>query len=167
MKRSNLWKLVSLFALMLTLVACGGNGDSSNNNVSENDTDAPPTSTPFPTFAFVAPTNPPAFNQNAESTDEAAPDIDENPAIEIDPTKVARGLGRYEALDCGICHGENAEGSDDVPALAGFDLTEDEFITFLRTGGTIGSSHQYSTDRLSDSGTRNLYQYFLSLSQDS
>jgi len=31
----------------------------------------------------------------------------------------------------------------------------------------LGTEHQYSTDRLSNSGSRNLYQYLVSLAQTS
>lgn len=86
--------------------------------------------------------------------------------IALDPVAVERGKGRYEALECGSCHGVNGEGTDEGPALAGTELSQDEFITFLRTGGTIGNDHLYSTNRLSESGGRNLYIYVLSLSAE-
>ncbi len=82
----------------------------------------------------------------------------------LDPQAVERGHDRYVALQCGSCHGENGEGTDQGSALAGTALSQADFISFLRSGGTVGSSHQYSTNRLSDSGGRNLYQYVLSLS---
>mgnify|MGYP002653817020 CR=1 FL=1 len=166
-----------LLVMMLLLAACGGDSSSggtsggSANDEGEAES-APPTRTPFPTFAYEAPTNPPVFNQNAESTDEADESAeatetsDEVEAVvELDPKLVERGLGRYEALECGVCHGEAGEGTDGIIGLAGTELSEDDFITFLRSGGTIGSSHQYSTDRLSRNGSINLYTYILSLSQ--
>jgi len=164
----NLSKLMALLlVLTLLLVACGGdNGGADNNDTSgggdNTASGADEEPTPFPTFEFVAPTNPPVFNQNAESTDEA----EDTETVELDPKMIERGRGRYEALECGICHGENGEGTDEVGGLIEMALTEDEFTTFMRSGGDIGSSHQYSTDRLSRNGTRNLYQYILSLSQD-
>lgn len=167
------WMGLSLILIVL-LAACGGSGDNgSSSDGDASNVDAEPTNTPFPTFEFVAPTNPPVFNQSAESTDEAdaeaTPEADEDTVetIELDPTKVERGLGRYEALECAVCHGEAGEGTEDIGGLIDMNLTEDEFTTFMRSGGTIGSSHQYSTDRLSRNGTENLYQYLLSLSQDS
>lgn len=171
MNKISLSKLMGFsLILILLLAACGGDsGGASDGDVSS--ADAEPTNTPFPTFAFVAPTNPPVFNQNAESTDEAdAESTDEGDAVEaveLDPKMVERGLGRYEALECGECHGDAGEGTDDGGSLIDMQLTEDEFTTFMRSGGDIGSSHQYSTDRLSKNGSSNLYQYLLSLSQDS
>ncbi len=55
------------------------------------------------------------------------------------------------------------EGTDAGPSLLTFDASEDDFITFVRSGGEMGPRHQFSTDRLSNSGSRNLYQYLLSI----
>ena len=81
----------------------------------------------------------------------------------MDPKLVDRGRGRYEALDCASCHGESGEGVDGDKSLLDFALSEDDFITFMRSGGALGTDHQFSTDRLSNSGSRNLYQYLVSL----
>jgi mono/diheme cytochrome c family protein len=85
----------------------------------------------------------------------------------LDPEKVSLGKGRYEALDCGSCHGGDAKGTDKGKALVPNKLTEDQFIDFLRTGGNVGNTHLYSTNRLSDAGGKNLYVYILSLSAGS
>lgn len=82
---------------------------------------------------------------------------------DLDPVAVERGLGRYQALECGSCHGEAGEGTEDAPSLQTYAADEETFITFIRSGGTLGAEHQYSTNRLSDSGGRNLYQYLVSL----
>ncbi len=154
-KRNSRFFFCLLGALALLLLsACGGGQQAATA------TSPPPTQTPFPTFAYVAPTNPPVFE--AEDEEEAAADASE--AITLDPTKVARGLGRYEALECATCHGTAGEGSDAAKGLQDFALSEEDFITFMRSGGELGPSHQYSTDRLSNSGSRNLYQYVVSLS---
>lgn len=145
--------------IALALTACGGNQAAST------PTDAPPTQTPFPTFAFVEPTKPPVFESTAEDT--AAPAADAEQALELDPKLVNRGRGRYEALACAGCHGENGEGIDGDKSLLGFALSEDDFITFMRSGGELGTSHQFSTDRLSNSGSRNLYQYLVSIARSS
>ncbi len=123
-------------------------------------TKPPPTRTPFPTFAYVEPTTEVVFVAD-ESASEAAPAS----SIELDEKLVGRGRGRYEALECGNCHGENGEGSSEGKSLLEFNMPEEAFITFVRSGGELGTSHQYSTDRLSNSGSRNLYQYLLSLAQ--
>lgn len=175
-------KLISLCLLIVLLVvACGGDDSSSDSSDSDTtgeaqDADAPPTRTPFPTFEFVAPTNPPVFNQSGDATEEAEAtepaDTEteeeaeaETETVELDEQAVSRGLGRYEALDCAVCHGEAGVGTDEIEGLLDYTGTQDEFITFMRTGGTIGNSHQYSTDRLSANGANNLYQYILSITQ--
>ena len=146
--------LVGLLLVGLALTACSGGSNQTAATVS------PPTRTPFPTFAYVEPTKPPVFDEtSAEASTEA------DSAVALDPTMVARGLGRYEALECANCHGENGEGSDQAPSLLSFSLSEDDFVTFMRSGGELGPRHQYSTDRLSNSGSRNLYQYLVSLAQ--
>lgn len=146
-------------ALMLT-AACGG-GDAQPTALP---TDAPPTHTPFPTFAFVEPTKAPEFEQTGADSGSSQTSGDEE-SVELDAKKVERGLGRYEALECGACHGEAGKGSDEAGDLLAFAMSEDAFITFMRTGGELGTDHQYSTDRLSDNGSRNLYQYLLSLAR--
>lgn len=143
----------------LALSACGAGADQAN----APPTDAPPTSTPFPTFAFVEPTKPPVFDATARET--PAPETGDDQALVLDPKLVDRGRGRYEALACGSCHGENGEGVDGDKSLLDFALSEDDFITFVRSGGELGTSHQFSTDRLSNSGSRNLYQYLLSIAR--
>lgn len=150
-------KLIALVCLLLFLAACG--------EAAEDGAEDSATATPFPTFAFVAPTNPPVFDQTAnEEATEAPAEVEE--AVALNPTQVVRGQGRYEALECGSCHGANGEGGEDGNSLLEFALSQEDFITFMRTGGDVGTDHQYSTDRLSENGARNLYQYVLSLAQD-
>jgi mono/diheme cytochrome c family protein len=112
-----------------------------------------PTSTIIPTFNFVQPTAVPAL---ATAAANAA-------ASGTDPQVIERGRDRYEALACADCHGANGEGTADGPTLIGYAGSEAEFIAFMRSGGDLGATHQYATNRLSDSGGRNLYQYLLSL----
>lgn len=149
---------IVLFALVLLLAAaCSPQA-------------AGPTSTPtatntpyvFPTYAFNQPTEAPAIATAAAGT-ATARQTTEAQTVALDPETVERGKGRWDALECASCHGENGEGTDDGPALAGTTLTEREFVDFLRTGGTIGNDHLYSTNRLSTGGVANLYQYVLSL----
>ena len=144
----NDFKIMSLSVILIfVLVACAGTAAEGT---------PVPTATAFPTFEFVAPTNPPVFESTSavdEDTEEATPDT----------RLIDRGRGRYEALECAVCHGENGEGTDDGGALTNLALTETDFISFMRSGGEIGLEHQYSTDRLSENGSQNLYQYLLSL----
>ncbi len=148
--------------LLLTLLALLTSGCGASQPTSA-PTDPPPTVTPFPTFAFVEPTKAPVFEQTGE--DATAPDAGAEDALELDPKLVERGRGRYVALECGNCHGENGEGAEQAKGLLDFDLSEDDFITFVRSGGVLGTRHQFSTDRLSNSGSRNLYQYLVSIAQ--
>jgi cytochrome c553 len=137
--RATLLSLVMVFIL----AACG---------TPTPDVTLEPTRTPFPTFEFVAPTNPPVFNATAAANTTSG-----------DAELIERGRGRYEALACGECHGANGEGTADGSSLLAFAMNEPDFISFMRSGGTIGSSHQYSTDRLSERGSQSLYQYLISL----
>lgn len=139
------------FALILFTSACGGTPAAP---------DAPTaTLTQIPTFQFTQPTAPPAVATSAAATQTARGE-----QAALDPQAVERGRGRYVALECGSCHGDAGEGvADKGASLIVSTQDEETFIGFMRSGGNIGPSHQYSTNRLSDSGGRNLYQYLLSL----
>jgi mono/diheme cytochrome c family protein len=125
----------------------------------------PPTATPLPIFEYTQPTEPPSVATAAAAAANNAP--------EIDPTAVARGANNYERLECFTCHGENGAGGagsigdKEAPPLTGLTLTEDEFIDWMRTGGTLGNDHLFSTNRLSESGGKNLYQYLRALGSES
>lgn len=120
-----------------------------------------PTATTIPTYEYVQPTAAPSIATAAAATATAAASA----GGALDAEAVARGRGRYEALGCGECHGANGEGTDKGSAMSSYGGTETEFIAFMRSGGALGAAHQYSTNRLSDSGGRSLYQYLLSLRQ--
>ncbi len=154
---------VMRFALIQLLMALALAGCGGANQPAETATDIPPTLTPFPTFAFVEPTKPPVFD--ATSGETPAGEAEAEQALELDPKLVDRGRGRFEALACGDCHGDNGEGIDGDKSLLDFASSEDDFITFMRSGGDLGTSHQFSTDRLSNSGSRNLYQYLVSIAR--
>jgi mono/diheme cytochrome c family protein len=76
--------------------------------------------------------------------------------------QIAEGQARYEALECGVCHGENGRGTDKGPPLVELKLAEEDFMKVLRTGGALGSNHVYPTNRLTDADGNNLYLYVLS-----
>ena len=137
---------ITLLCLLLTLMfaACGSPTPEASGE---------PTRTPFPTFEFVAPTNPPVFNTTPSAQVSATPDT----------AVIERGMGLYASLECGMCHGENGEGTAEGSSLLELDLSERDFISLMRSGGDIGTSHQYSTNRLSNPGSRALYQYLISL----
>lgn len=139
------------FAMSCSSTPAPSGSDSSNNSA--------PTQTMFPTYQFVAPTEAPQMATLAAGT--AVANTGNQTAL--DPDKVARGKDRYTALQCDTCHGANGEGTDKGSALTALTLNEDDFISFMRSGGTVGSSHQYNTNKLSENGGKNLYQYLLSL----
>jgi mono/diheme cytochrome c family protein len=119
-----------------------------------------PSVTPLPTFVYIAPTEAPQVVAVGESTLTA---VSTPSGAALDPQKVEAGKGRYTALECGSCHGDDGKGTAKGSSLIGIKLTEDDFINVLRSGGKMGNDHQYSSNRLSDTGARNLYQYILSL----
>jgi mono/diheme cytochrome c family protein len=111
----------------------------------------------IPTYQYVEPTTAASVATAAAATEEVATDE------AVSNEAVDRGRGRYVALDCGSCHGENGEGTEQGGPLLEFAMTEDDFISFMRSGGSLGATHQYATNRLSASGGANLYHYLVSL----
>jgi mono/diheme cytochrome c family protein len=153
-------KVMVLIVLSFTLAACGANNDQVNNGADQPTQEVPTT---FPTFAFNAPTEAPAV---ATAAARAATDTAEAAESgELDPVAVERGLGRFEALECGACHGAAGEGTDSGPSLLTFAQSQDAFISFMRSGGDMGDDHRFPAERLSNSGIANLYQYLRSLEQ--
>jgi mono/diheme cytochrome c family protein len=133
--------------LVLTVSACG----------SGTPTKTLQTVTPFPSFQFVPPTEAPSVVTVGAVT------VTAGSAPVLDPEKVEAGKRSYTRLECGSCHGEGGTGTNKGTGLAGTKLTETEFIGMLRTGGKLGNAHLFSTNRLSDAGGKDLYQYILSL----
>jgi mono/diheme cytochrome c family protein len=151
-------KILLLLAVMasalLVLSACGSS-----------DKTPKATSTPLPLFQEVETPTVPAIMATAAATKT----VQTTNTAELNPTAVARGASSWDRLECASCHGAAGEGGageidgTPAPSLQHLTLTEDQFIDWMRSGGTLGSKHQYSTDRLSNSGGKNLYQYLLSL----
>lgn len=156
---------------MLALAACGGggSGDATSNSDNSAGVTAEVRPTIIPTYNFVLPTASPGGSTSSASTAEATTEATAEATAAAsttgpDPEKIALGQGRYTALECNTCHGEAGEGvTDKGPALTTFAMSEDEFITFMRSGGTMGPAHQFATNRLSITGGANLYQFMLSL----
>jgi mono/diheme cytochrome c family protein len=150
---STLFVIASLL-VSLILAACGGGGSSAT---------AIPTQTIIPTYKFLTPT--PAALETAVAT--TAAETTAEASAGLDPEVVTRGKARYDALTCATCHGANGEGTDKAKTLASSTLSENDFIKFMRSGGTVGTTHQYATNRLSQTGGAALYQYLLSLRKSS
>lgn len=138
-----------LCLIALLVAACGAQSQAAGTPF--------PTFTPIPTFEFIPPTEVPEVAT-------AAFLIAANGQL-LDPVAVERGQERYQTLECGTCHGAAGEGSDKGSSLVASTIGEEDFISYMRSGGTVGLDHQYSTNRLSDSGGKNLYQYLLLLRQ--
>jgi mono/diheme cytochrome c family protein len=155
-QRSDSIRVLAIMAsVLLILSACGSSSSKSPKA----------TSTTLPLFQEVqTPTVPSVF-----ATIAATETASETSASTLNPTAVARGASSWDRLGCGTCHGANGEGGageidgTPAPSLQNLTLTEAQFIDWMRSGGTVGSKHQFSTDRLSDSGGKNLDQYLLSL----
>ena len=156
MHTTRLQQLALCFVSLLVITAC---------SPGEPAVTATPTITPtaFPTFAFIQPTTAPQVA--AAATQAAAATATGEASFEIDPEMAERGQGRWEALECGSCHGEAGEGTDDGPSLLDYTADEAGFIDFLRTGGELGNDHRYPAERLSSSGIENLYHYVRTLSE--
>lgn len=157
--------LVFSLLVLITLVSCSPQQSQSQQGNASPTPESAETATTFqfPTYAYNAPTEAPQIATASAGTAIAL--TEGASAGVLDPVAVERGKGRYEALECNTCHGENGEGIESKgSSLIGMTLSQDDFIAFLRSGGTIGTSHQFATNRLSISGGANLYQYVLSLS---
>ena len=136
----------------VALTACGPSAPA------ETAQPARSTVTSIPVYQYVVPTEPPRLATVAAQTAVAQVSTDG-----LDPVKVERGRDRYLALVCNDCHGESGEGTGDGSALTALTMSEANFISFMRSGGSLGAAHQYAADRLSQSGAVNLYQYLRSL----
>jgi len=142
---------IIIFSMALVVAGCGGAAQTPANSAS---------ATPaiiVPTFSFTQPTAPPQVATAAVTREISAS------GSAFNPEAVERGRGRYEALECATCHGANGEGGEFAGQLIGYNADEDDFITFMRSGGELGTEHQFATNRLSASGATNLYQYLRSL----
>lgn len=142
-----------LTAAFLALVAAGCSSADTSPTAT-----ARATLTPIPVYQYVAPTEPPQMATVAALTATSPAGVGA-----LDPERVERGRDRYVVLECGACHGDSGEGTADGAALTDYAANEADFISFMRSGGSLGAAHQYATNRLSDTGGRNLYQYLLSL----
>ncbi len=148
--------LLSLFLIVIVLVAACSPAQTAASPT--------PTATPtaFPTFAFVQYTTVPEV---AAAATEAAATEAAGGGFQLDAEKAERGQGRWDALECGSCHGDTGEGTDDGGPLTEYTVAEAEFVDFLRTGGDLGNDHRFPAENLSNSGISNLYHYVRSLGE--
>jgi mono/diheme cytochrome c family protein len=102
--------------------------------------------------------------ENGDSAAEAAPQETPTPAVDL-----ARGETVYGARGCGDCHGERAQGvPGEGSALAGLTMSESEFSSILRTGGSgrLGPDHLYGTTAISPGGMTALHAWLQSLESE-
>jgi mono/diheme cytochrome c family protein len=109
-----------------------------------------------------------AVDVDAEA--DAGPDEEESAEPVETPSPpgpdLARGATVYQVRGCGDCHGANGEGvPGEGSALVGLTLSESEFTTILRTGGSgrLGPSHLYGPSAISPGGMSALYAWLDSL----
>lgn len=107
---------------------------------------------------------------NGEDAEPATPEPEEEAASEATPAPptvdLERGANIYQVRGCHECHGAQAEGiPGEGSALAGLTLSESEFTTILRTGGSgrLGSGHLYGPSAISPGGMSALYAWLESL----
>lgn len=151
------WHVLMMIGVILFIAGCGSTGGADNATTSS----ATLPVKEIPTFSFSQPTAPPQVATAAATLASSAAATVEVSAL--DPQAVERGKGRYEALDCASCHGQNGEGTDQGVSLLDYSASQADFVTFMRSGGSLGAAHQYAANRLSESGAANLYQYLRSL----
>jgi mono/diheme cytochrome c family protein len=157
--------LVILALSLLLLVACGDRDEpssASSGNI-EGSQSAPPA-----TEAPAAPTMPAgnftAVGEQSILTDTANLTQTQTITTSAPTVDLAVGQRAYERNKCGDCHGAQGEGvADKGNAIAGAQLTLEEFDEILRTGADIGNSHIFGRSAVSPTGMEALYAYVQSL----
>jgi mono/diheme cytochrome c family protein len=153
------WHILMMIGVTLLIAGCSSAG--STETTTTNSATATSPVKQIPTFSFSQPTAPPQVATAAVSGSTAV-SVSTAEVSALNPEAVERGKARYEALDCASCHGTNGEGTDKGISLLEYKASEADFVTFMRSGGSLRAAHQYAANRLSESGAANLYQYLLS-----
>jgi len=153
------WQQFMIIGHLFLIAGCSGGASNTQNNTPT--ASATSRANSLPTFSFSQPTEPPQVATAGAKV--ITTTVSTAEAEAVNPEAVERGKGRYEALDCASCHGQTGEGTDQGTSLIGYDASADDFVTFMRSGGSLGAAHQYASNRLSESGAANLYQYLRSL----
>lgn len=136
------WLLLGVFLL----VGCGP-------------TDTPAELAPTPTMP-VAQFTPVAGQLNEEKALEAQSQIEDQATEDFNAEDIKTG-SRVYANRCAECHGAELEGTDQAGALTVLDMTQDDFLIFLRTGGDLGNSHQFGPAKASNAGIEDLYAFLI------
>ena len=114
---------------------------------------------PTPTMP-VAQFTPVAGSLNEEKALEAQSQIEDQEAEDFNAEDIETG-SRVYANRCAECHGAELEGTDQAGALTALDMTQDDFLIFLRTGGDLGNSHQFGPAMASNAGIEALYAFLV------
>ncbi len=114
---------------------------------------------PTPTMP-VAQFTPVAGQLNEEKALEAQSQIEDQEAEDFNAEDIETG-SRVYANRCAECHGAELEGTDQAGALTALDMTQDDFLIFLRTGGDLGNSHQFGPAMASNAGIEALYAFLV------
>lgn len=121
--------------------------------------DAPAELAPTPTMP-VAQFTPVAGQLNEEKALETQSRIEDQEAADFNAEDIETGARVY-ANRCAECHGAELEGTDQAGALTTLDMTQNDFLIFLRTGGDLGNSHQFGPAKASNAGIEDLYAFLV------
>ena len=114
---------------------------------------------PTPTMP-VAQFTPVAGQLNEEKALEAQSQIEDQETQDFNAEDIETG-SRVYANRCAECHGAELEGTDQAGALTALDMTQNDFLIFLRTGGDLGNSHQFGPAMASNAGIEDLYAFLV------
>ncbi len=149
LRRAVTWHLNAacwLLAAAFLLIGCGPSDTSAE-------------LAPTPTMP-VAQFTPVAGSLNEEKALEAQSQIEGQEAEDFNAEDIETG-SRVYANRCAECHGAELEGTDQAGALTALDMTQDDFLIFLRTGGDLGNSHQFGPAMASNAGIEDLYAFLV------
>ncbi len=112
---------------------------------------------PTPTI-LTARFTPVAGQLNEESLKQAQA-TPATPAAAVDLELGQRVYGNL----CAQCHGADLQGTEQGGALTVRDMSQDEFVVLLRTGGALGNQHLFGTTKVSQTGIADLWGYLQSI----
>ncbi len=146
MIRESLARLISLPLCLLSLLLAGCTGSTSSEPVQV----LPTPTMPVARFTAVAgELNEAAVVATQEQSQAAA-------AVTTGDLEAGQ---RVYANRCAECHGANRQGTAEGRALTTLDMTADEFLRLLRTGGELGNDHLFGPTKISNPGIESLFAY--------
>lgn len=154
------WAWVCTWLGILVLATACGRGSSSGDASSGG---GPPVVATMPPAKFTAVAQQAAA---ASSVLTQSTVLTQPVTADVDAQQLERGANIYINRKCVECHGEQAEGVPDKgAALASTQLSRQEFVDTLRTGGNgeLGPDHLYGPSAVSPAGVEALYAWLQSL----